>query len=333
MGSDPPSASGRDPAAELASISSLQSSLAEYAGGVASDSKGLVVGRLAGGKLQQLLRPRFADPKLEREYRSIAYGSHRGFLCRLLLVGALLGTLLFFASLGRELYAGGSVDVIEIALRLASVAVTVAVAVFVRCSRAPTPTAVACMLWLVLLSTVGFFTNQRSAEQSGTPMRESREVLLVYLLSWGVLVPIFPLHFVSLTATVPRRPKMAARRQHPHYASHRTRNRAQPRSVPRGAEGGVPRPDGLQPRLDRRAAAGAASQQHGPRLQTVPRSSTCASGRPPRRRHSRQSRPPDGRADALSRVADWPRQTGAAQVRGAATLAPAPSSKPPRTAS
>jgi len=28
MGSDPPSASGRDPAAELASISSLQSSLA-----------------------------------------------------------------------------------------------------------------------------------------------------------------------------------------------------------------------------------------------------------------------------------------------------------------
>ena len=202
MGSDPPSASGRDPAAELASISSLQSSLAEYAGGVARDSKGLVVGRLAGGKLQQLLRPRFADPKLEREYRSIAYGSHRGFLCRLLLVGALLGALLFFASLGRELYAGGSVDVIEIALRLASVAVTVAVAVFVRCSRAPTPTAVACMLWLVLLSTVGFFTNQRSAEQSGTPMRESREVLLVYLLSWGVLVPIFPLHFVSLTATV-----------------------------------------------------------------------------------------------------------------------------------
>ena len=58
------------------------------------------------------------------------------------------------------------------------------------------------MLRLVLLSTVGFFTNQRSAEQSGTPMRESREVLLVYLLSWGVLVPIFPLHFVSLTATV-----------------------------------------------------------------------------------------------------------------------------------
>ena len=54
----------------------------------------------------------------------------------------------------------------------------------------------------MLLSTVGFFTNQRSAEQSGTPMRESREVLLVYLLSWGVLVPIFPLHFVSLTATV-----------------------------------------------------------------------------------------------------------------------------------
>ena len=64
---------------KLASISSLQSSLAEYAGGVARDSKGLVVGRLAGGKLEQLLRPRFADPKLEREYRSIAYGSHRGF--------------------------------------------------------------------------------------------------------------------------------------------------------------------------------------------------------------------------------------------------------------
>ena len=41
MASDPPSASGRDPAAELASISSLQSSLAEYAGGVARDSKGL----------------------------------------------------------------------------------------------------------------------------------------------------------------------------------------------------------------------------------------------------------------------------------------------------
>ena len=37
MGSDPPSASGRDPAAELASISSLQSSLAEYAGGVARE--------------------------------------------------------------------------------------------------------------------------------------------------------------------------------------------------------------------------------------------------------------------------------------------------------
>ena len=70
MGSDPPSASGRDPAAELASISSLQSSLAEYAGGVARDSKGLVVGRLAGGKLAQLLRPRFADPKLERERKA-----------------------------------------------------------------------------------------------------------------------------------------------------------------------------------------------------------------------------------------------------------------------
>ncbi len=38
MGSDPPSASGRDPAAELASISSLQSSLAEYAGGVATEA-------------------------------------------------------------------------------------------------------------------------------------------------------------------------------------------------------------------------------------------------------------------------------------------------------
>ena len=46
LGSDPPAASGRDPAAERASLSSLQSSRAEYAGGVARDSKGLVVGRV-----------------------------------------------------------------------------------------------------------------------------------------------------------------------------------------------------------------------------------------------------------------------------------------------
>ena len=156
---------------------------------------------------QSVFKPWFASPETEHDYREAAYALHRRFLVRLLVHGGIMYAFVallwaLFVSLGLAWSVGqnGSCGAIcgprgaTVIMRFLGAAGQFAVALLVVCSSlGPRAIGITVMSLVYLLAAVPLADLARGGTQD-----EPAELMLVYLIVYRLLVPIFQIRHGDL---------------------------------------------------------------------------------------------------------------------------------------
>ena len=156
---------------------------------------------------QSVFKPWFASPETEHDYREAAYALHRRFLVRLLIHGGIMYAFVavlwaLFVSLGLAWSVGqnGSCGAIcgprgaTVVMRFLGAAGQFAVAIIVVCSSlGPRAIGITVFCLVYLLAAVPLADLARGGSQD-----EPAELMLVYLIVYRILVPIFQIRHGNL---------------------------------------------------------------------------------------------------------------------------------------